>query len=121
MSPAYGAQFGGTPHSIPPTPSHPPLAAATPPQILNHEKPPSAALPQTFTPPNISVPQIPASAAVSAKKELPPTPVEPKAEEKMETEPTVPSRDFIDPLTFKVNELESDYVTHTPGEAGTFF
>ena len=54
-----------------------------------------------------------AEGAVLANHQIPS-----KNDEKMETEPTVPSRAFIDPLTFKYEQLESDYVTRELGQSG---
>lgn len=76
--------------------------------------------------------------SISAKIEKPtnqnPTPVQPmpiedkgsvglplaaaKLEDKMETETTTPSRDFVDPLTFVFEQLETNYITRESNQTG---
>ena len=120
VSLAHGVQFNAAPHLFPSSPAHAALTVSAPSQVLSNEKPPTSVITQNYTPPNGGT-VIPTSAPVvePLKKDQNLATAESKPPAKTETEPPVPSRDFVDPLTFKVKELESEYTTRTPGETGT--
>ena len=101
-----GPHFNATPSSLQPS------LTPTTLQLLNSEKTPPALL-------NHPIPsQASASFPEQVKNEVLPASLASKPDEQMDVEPYVPSREFINPLTYKMKELDLEYVTRSAEETG---